>query len=263
MSVILKTRTGTIPANQKEFVITDTEINDLSIIEVYYDTNEVYTVETWQSGNTVHIVTNEHPHQVGVKILINNVNSFSPYDDSEISQAILLVQNDVEELFTSIGDINSTLESHTSELTIHSSEIIDLQNNKQDVLTAGAGINIENNVISSTGGSELIPLEATDIFKDIQHCEFDSWNAYRHNGKLITINCTIICTDSWVANSYTKLANLKNENAPLSSKVTVISSNGSNSIAVYLINGELQIRPFISNLGYPYSCNVALTYICA
>lgn len=113
MEVLLKTITGIIPANITEYTVTDEDINNQSIIEVYYDSNDVYTVTTNQTGNSITITTNTHSNQVGIKILINNVNVFSPYDDSEI-------RSEYEGLSYSLGavieDINSNIKPTLEEI---------------------------------------------------------------------------------------------------------------------------------------------------
>ena len=55
--VILKTLVGNLSANVNEMTFTDAIINSNSIIEVYYNSNDIYTVETWQRENTIGIVT--------------------------------------------------------------------------------------------------------------------------------------------------------------------------------------------------------------
>lgn len=102
--VILKTKTGMIPANETEVLFTDVDIEDESIIEVYYDSNDVYTVETSQTGNTVLVVVSEHANPVGVKLLINNVTSFSPYDDSDIVQHLGLVDQTLTTISSELNE---------------------------------------------------------------------------------------------------------------------------------------------------------------
>lgn len=104
--VILKTKTGMIPANETEVLFTDVDIEDESIIEVYYDSNDVYTVETSQTENNVLIVVSEHSNPVGVKLLINNVTSFSPYDDSSIVQHLGLVDQTLSTINTELNELN-------------------------------------------------------------------------------------------------------------------------------------------------------------
>lgn len=57
-------------------------------------------------------------------------------------------------LQTALTDLsNSIPEDLSGEIVILQNQITDLSANKQDLLTAGTGIDITNNVISSTGGS--------------------------------------------------------------------------------------------------------------
>lgn len=144
--VIFKTRVGILPANETEISFTDSTISSDSIIEVYYDNDDVYTVESWQTGSTVHIKTSEHDGQVGVKIFVNNVTSFTPYDDSNIREDI----SDLQFAMEAIGDTVSGMVEDVGSLE---TDVGNLQTSKQDTLTAGENITIENNVISASGGS--------------------------------------------------------------------------------------------------------------
>ena len=114
--IILKTKTGNIPANETEVLFTDVDIKNDSIIEIYYDSNDVYTVETTQIGDTVKVLTNEHDFPVGVKLLINNVSSFSPYDDGEIVAHLGLVDQTIETLDTEIETLDTEIETLDTEL---------------------------------------------------------------------------------------------------------------------------------------------------
>ncbi|MBO7692210.1 MAG: hypothetical protein J6T10_06205 [Methanobrevibacter sp.] len=148
--VILKTLVGNLSANVNEITFTDNIIDGNSIIEVYYNSNDIYTVETWQREHTVGIVTSDHDFPVSVKILINNVVAFEPYDDSEVLSQLSDLDNRVyhtEDAISGLTDRVGTAEN----------DIDALESGKQDVLTAGDNITIENNVISASGTyTELI-----------------------------------------------------------------------------------------------------------
>lgn len=118
--VLFKTLSGTIPANSNEITFTDSIINSNTIVEAYYNNNDIYTVETWQEGTTIGIVVNDHDYSVGIKVTLNNVNSFEPYDDTAL-----------------VNQISGLSDAVTA-----------LQNGKQDLLTAGDNISIVDNVIS-------------------------------------------------------------------------------------------------------------------
>lgn len=147
--VILKTLTGILPANEVEVMFTDVNIDNNSIIEVYYDSNDVYTVSTSQTSDNVYVVTSPHDYQVGIKLLINNVDSFSPYDDSSIREEVNIINDSLGDV---IDDVR-TLENDYMALDGVVNNIARDVSNKQDTLTAGTNISIVNNVISSTGGS--------------------------------------------------------------------------------------------------------------
>ena len=96
--VILKTLVGSLAANVNEITFTDAIINSNSIIEVYYNNNDIYTVETWQRESTIGIVTSDHDFPVSVKVLINNVVVFEPYDDSELLSRLSSDEDDITAL---------------------------------------------------------------------------------------------------------------------------------------------------------------------
>lgn len=137
--VILKTLVGNLSANVNEITFTDNIIDSNSIIEVYYNNNDIYTVETWQREHTIGIVTSDHDFPVSVKVLINNVVAFSPYDDSELLSRLSSDEDDITAL-------DGRLDTAEDNITL-------LNSNKQDKLTAGDNITIENNIISASPSS--------------------------------------------------------------------------------------------------------------
>lgn len=171
--VILKTKTGMIPANETEIVFTDVNIEDSSIIEVYYDDNNVYTLETWQSGDDVHIITSPHSNQVGVKLLINNVDSFTPYDDTNIKQRVSTLESnvvtidnkvttletDVETLETKVEELNASNISYDEHSTLYSAmgDIDELETTSKNLVGA-----INENFTSVSNGKSLVASAITD-----------------------------------------------------------------------------------------------------
>ena len=143
--VILKTIVGNLSANVNEITFTDNIIDGNSIIEVYYNSNDIYTVETWQREHTVGIVTSDHDFPVSVKVLINNVVAFEPYDDTEVLSQLSDLDNRVYHAEDAISELTDRV--GTAENDIDALETA--MNGKQDVLIAGTGITIEDNVISS------------------------------------------------------------------------------------------------------------------
>ena len=150
--VILKTLVGNLSANVNEITFTDAIINSNSIIEVYYNSNDVYTVETWQRENTIGIVTSDHNFPISVKVLINNVVAFEPYDDTSLV-------NRIDGLDERMGDAEDAISALAGRVGDAEDDIDALETSmsgKQDALIAGDNITIENNVISASGGGEVI-----------------------------------------------------------------------------------------------------------
>lgn len=152
MAVIFKTLSATLAANVNEVTFTDSLINSNSVIEVYYNSNDVYTLETWQDGTTIGIVTSDHNFAVGVKVTINNVTSFAPYDDTDLVNQIDGLSDDVSGLTNRIGSAEDDIDSLETRMGYAEDDIDFLETSKQDTLTAGTGITIEDNVISSSSG---------------------------------------------------------------------------------------------------------------
>ena len=149
--VILKTIVGNLSANVNEITFTDNIIDSNSIIEVYYDSNDVYTVETWQREHTIGVVTSDHDFPVSVKVLINNVVAFEPYDDSELLSRLSSDEDDITAL-------DGRLDSAEDDIDNLENDVDSLEtalSGKQDTLTAGDNITIENNVISASGSNVI------------------------------------------------------------------------------------------------------------
>lgn len=142
--VILKTKTGLIPANETEVIFTDVDIENDSIIEVYYDSNDVYTLETWQSGDSVHIITSAHSNPVGVKLLINNVTSFSPYDDTNVKQRVSTLENDIVTIEQEVEFIETNLSTIQSAVTSLNTETENLREDMSALETQVDGLNASN-----------------------------------------------------------------------------------------------------------------------
>ena len=148
--VILKTLVGNLSANVNEITFTDNIIDGNSIIEVYYNSNDIYTVETWQREHTISIVTSEHDFPVSVKVLINNVVAFEPYDDSQVLSQLSDLDGRVTDAEDAISGLATRVGDAEDDIDALEDAVSNLNTSKQDALTAGEGINIENNVISST-----------------------------------------------------------------------------------------------------------------
>ena len=150
--ILLKTITGSLAANVNEMTFTDNLIDANSIIEVYYNSNDVYTVETWQREHTIGIVTSDHDFPVSVKVLINNVVAFGPYDDTEVLSQLSDLDNRVYHAEDAISGLADRVRSAEDDIDALEDAVSNLNTSKQDVLTAGDNITIENNIISASGG---------------------------------------------------------------------------------------------------------------
>lgn len=98
--VIFKTKEGIVPANENNIIFTDVTINEDSIIEVYFTNPSVFVTAISQESDKVFVTCSPHLEAVGVKLFINNVEEFSPYDDSDIEQHLGLV----DQTLTAIGN---------------------------------------------------------------------------------------------------------------------------------------------------------------
>ena len=150
--IILKTIVGNLSANVNEITFTDATINSNSIIEVYYNSNDIYTVETWQRENTVGIVTSDHDFPVSVKVLINNVVAFEPYDDTSLVNRIDGLADRIELDEDAISALAGRVGDAEDDIDTLEDAVSNLNTSKQDALIAGENITIENNVISASGG---------------------------------------------------------------------------------------------------------------
>lgn len=148
MAVLFKTLSGTIPANTNEITFTDSIINNNTIVEAYYNNNDVYTVETWQDGNTIGIVVSDHNVPIGIKVTLNNVNSFEPYDDTEVLSQLSSLSDDVSGLDGRLDNAEDDIDNLENDVDSLETAL----SSKQDTLTAGDNITIEDNVISANGG---------------------------------------------------------------------------------------------------------------
>lgn len=153
--VILKTLVGNLSANVNEITFTDNIIDGNSIIEVYYNSNDIYTVETWQREHTIGIVTSDHDFPVSVKVLINNVVAFEPYDDSQVLSQLSDLDGRVTDAEDAISGLATRVGDAEDDIDALEDAVSNLNTSKQDALTAGDGIVIEDNVISSTASGAI------------------------------------------------------------------------------------------------------------
>lgn len=185
MALKFKRLITTLPAGTNTHTFTDNLINVNSVIEVYTDDDSVYPESVSQSGNTVTVTVVNHADFVRLAITINNFEKAVEYtagtnvnitEDGVISSTggssisnlsdvsltglqggNLLMYNHTMQKWvnanidsTAVGD--SVFGNVRTALSEHDTEIGQLQQNKQNKLTAGSNITIVNDVISATGG---------------------------------------------------------------------------------------------------------------
>lgn len=142
--------------------VTDNSIQNDSVIEIYYDNGNCYTESSSQSGHTVYFNVGGNTVGTNVCVVVNNLSNFTPYNDTNVQEHLQDLDGDVADINEHfdiidgyLDEIDETLSNHSSTLSSHSSEIINLQLHKQDTLTPGDNITIENNVISASGGGAV------------------------------------------------------------------------------------------------------------
>lgn len=200
MAVVFKKLVTTLAGGTNTHTFTDDLINDNSVIEVYTDNNDVYPVDTNQSGHSVTVELSGHSDDVQLCITINNAaeglkyeagNNITISENGIISSSgggggssTLEELNDVE--LTNPQGGNLLMYNHNMQkwvnANIDSSFIADSEYStvraglnlikyKQDKLTAGTNISIIDNVISATGGGSANIEELTKAEYDAKGSE--------------------------------------------------------------------------------------------
>lgn len=182
--------------------ITNSYINNNSVIEIYTDNYLVFPTNIVQSGQTLTITFDKQIFDTNVKVVINNIedvlnvpekiSDLSDYDTSVTPQTGYglywngvkwqpgMMYEEYDNLINrpKINNVvlaggNNSAESlglATSEdideidndISDIDAELLDIQSNKQDKLTAGTNITIVDNVISATGGSGGVDYSTTE-----------------------------------------------------------------------------------------------------
>lgn len=176
--VIFKTKTGIVPANENEILFTDVLINDDSIIEVYFTRDDVYVESIRQEDDNVYVTISSHVDSVGVKLFINNVDSFSPYDDSYLRQHVDVLDEQFNAMAEFMGELQEDVENNTTSINLNSVNIGDLstlltteKNNLVDALN--------ENFINVSNGKQLLAEAITD--KGIETSANDTFEVMASN----------------------------------------------------------------------------------
>lgn len=151
MAVEFKKLVHTYPSGTNSYTFTDSLINDNSVIEVYTDNDDIYPVDVEQTNHSVLVKIVDHSSPTKVCITINNVSTYSPVDISGI-------QSELNGLSTAVSDLADDVADAEGDIIDLITEVNNLSMNKQDKLTAGQNITIENNVISASGGGGSVDI---------------------------------------------------------------------------------------------------------
>lgn len=181
-------------------------------------------------------------HDIDLTTLFNYVNTLES-EMEEIRQLIdpqhlAMIDERLEDLEASILTINESIGGINETLSTHTTQIQGLQNNKQDTLTAGDNITIENNVISASGGGDI--------------------HLYEHNIKAIydyfeTKRYLIVkvITNDPTPFTYNTLKNyLHNNGFSSNNNVIIASGNVRQSNNYYIVAGIFESNQYVTLLMY-------------
>lgn len=162
MATIFKTLVGSIASGNTSIIFTDENINNDSLIDVYFSNSEIdYNIS--QVNNSVTVEIEKQSSVTGVALFINNSDSV---DYPITADSVSYGTSDVD---TVLGALNRSTEELGQSVVAHGVAIQQLDTNKQDTLIPGDNITIENNVISASGGgSDIIPsgiIQITSIYE--------------------------------------------------------------------------------------------------
>lgn len=145
MATIFKTLVGTIASGNTSIVFTDENINNDSLIDVYFSNSEIdYNIS--QINNSVTVEIEKQSSVTGVALFINNSDSV---DYPITADSVSYGSSDVD---TELNALNISTEELGQSIVAHGVAIQQLNTNKQDTLIPGDNITIENNVISASSG---------------------------------------------------------------------------------------------------------------
>lgn len=176
--VIFKTKEGIVPPLETQIIFTDVNVKDSSILEVYFTDSSIRVVTMSQDGNNVYVTISSHLEQVGVKLFINNVDEFSPYDDSTIKEDINTNTVKIAILEGSVEDLGDMIAENTMAINGISDNVGNLSDlettNKNSLVEA-----INENFTNVSNGKTLIAEAITD--KGVETSATDSFQTMATN----------------------------------------------------------------------------------
>ena len=82
---LVKRLTATLLAGQTNIQLSDTNINNDSIIEVYTDSDSVYPVNITQTGNNINILFERQDVDINIAVMIINITQLDSYTTPNLS----------------------------------------------------------------------------------------------------------------------------------------------------------------------------------
>ena len=119
-------------------------------------------------------------------------------DMNNVKPRVGQLESDVELLESDVGTLKTKVDQHTQSISGLSTEVNGLKTSKQDKLTAGSGITIENNVISS----QYVPIRRAVEGKNAMLEEFIKFVSQGEVGETYEIMCRFPNTKNDWQNGY-------------------------------------------------------------
>lgn len=175
------------------------------------------------------------------------------YDEIDTSEVEYATIEQLNALADTVGTNTNNITTLDNSLGAVIGDVSDLENDVED--------HEERITTLENGGTQIVPLNVSDIFENLTSATIPTWYAYKYFGKIITINCVLNFTSNISSGTVQKIADIVNSAFPKSSLIQV-SSYSTNMVQVYLTSGELRVRPIGFTLQNNYQINLEITYIC-
>ena len=143
----IATNTSDIATNTSN-IATNTSAIATNTSNIATNTSNIATNTSDIATNTSNIATNTSDIATNTSAIATNTS-----DIATNTSAIATNTSNIATNTSAIATNTSNIATNTSDIATNASDITSLQNNKQDNLTAGTGIDITSNVISTTGTS--------------------------------------------------------------------------------------------------------------